>query len=147
MFKIIWRAKYLLHDVLSTNHDCQAVTVAKVNYPTVLKYFTELQFDECCIHRVVEYGNLPVLIWLYNRGAKCECIIDWAAYCGHLPLVIWLYENRTEEFTTDAMDGAAQYGHLPVVVWLYENTDIYDIESAKMYAKTQEIEDFLNSVS
>ena len=122
MFKTIWRKKYLLHELLSTNHNCHADTIAKINYLIPLKYFSELQFNYLSIDFVAEYGNLPVLIWLHNRGEECTTrAMDYAAMNGHLHVIRWLHENREEGCTQYAMSWAAERGNLEMVKWFHEN--------------------------
>ena len=59
MFRNIWSHQYLLHDLLSFNHDCRELSLMSIRYKLPLKYTSIYKF---------ELFKLPKSIHLHRNG-------------------------------------------------------------------------------
>ena len=122
-FKIIWKNKYIIHEILETNHNNSASIPINIHYIKSLRYCLYLYYDKSVIDCAAKNGYLSVIKWITkknNRGCTTAAM-DYAAMNGHLSVVKWLHKHRKEGCTTAAMDYAAMNGHLHVIQWLYYN--------------------------
>ena len=123
IYKLFLSNKYLLHEILATNHNCKASLPAEIGYLRALKYTDYLHYDRYTIQCAANSGQLQIVKWLHtnrNDGAT-KSAMDLAAANGHLKIVIWLHCNRSEGCSKWAIDDAAARGHFEIVRWLCEN--------------------------
>lgn len=131
MFKYIWRNRYLIHEVLAFNHDCDATVPCCFGYINALKYSSYLNFKPINANTAILNGQLPVLQWLHNNRKDCTIkqIEMWnASLMGDLDIMRWLYNNvkpsdqKKWDLLILPMHECVYNGSLDIIKWIYENS-------------------------
>ncbi|KAL7751176.1 hypothetical protein RI367_003381 [Sorochytrium milnesiophthora] len=90
----------------------------------VLSFHPHMRIYPQYLHSLPEYGNLPLIQWLYDYLAPADRsskAFDAAAKYGKLSIVQWFHVHTDLKCTTAAMDQAAECGWLDVVQYLHEH--------------------------
>ncbi|KAG1693008.1 hypothetical protein DVH05_024044 [Phytophthora capsici] len=110
----------------------KAMTWAAQNgHLDVVKWLYEIGED--CERYTMDYvTDFNVMKWLHentpDRLCSTTAIDNWAEL-GRLDLVMWLYENRTEGYSTHAIEMAARKGHLDV----HGSHSLYSVRYESLY--------------